>query len=109
MDEARTHCRQPWNRGKLVGHKAPLKAKDVWANRVRLQAQRRSREVALLDLGIDSKLRACDLVRPRVRDIAHGNRVSARAIAAQQKTQRSVQFEIFASTREALEAWIMAA
>jgi hypothetical protein len=86
---------------KLVGQKAPLKLKDIWAIRVRPQMQERVRELALLDLGIDSKLRACDLVRLRVRDVCHVDRVAARAIVLQQKTQRPVQFEITAATREA--------
>ena len=60
--------RVAWNKGKLVGQKAPLKLKDVWAIRIRLQIQKRVRELALLDLGIDSELRACDLVALRVRD-----------------------------------------
>lgn len=103
---APTPRREPWNKGKLVGQKAPLKVKDIWAIRVRLQMQERVRELALLDLGIDSKLRACDLVRLRVRDVCHGDRVAARAIVLQQKTQRPVQFEITAATREALQSWI---
>jgi integrase len=101
-----TPRREPWNKGKLVGQKAPLKVKDIWAIRVRLQMQERVRELALFDLGIDSKLRACDLVRLRVRDVCHGDRVAARAIVLQQKTQRPVQFEITAATREALQSWI---
>jgi integrase len=68
--------------------------------------QDRVRELALFDLGIDSKLRACDLVRLRVRDVCHGDRVAARAIVLQQKTQRPVPFEITAHTREELETWI---
>ena len=64
------------------------------------------RELALFDLDIDSKLRACDLVLLRVRDVCHGDRVAARAIVLQQKSQRPVQFEITAQTREALETWI---
>ena len=94
------------NKGKLVGQKAPFKLKEIWAIRVRLQIQQRLRELALFDLGIDSKLRACDLVRLRVRDVCHGERVGARAIVLQQKTQRPVQFEITLQTREAIEAWI---
>jgi len=84
----------PWNKGKIVGQKAPLKLKDIWAIRIRLQLGHRTRELALFDLGLDSKLRACDLVRLRVRDICHGDRVSPRAIVIQQKTSRPVQFEI---------------
>ena len=107
MDSAATGvCRGPWNKGKLVGQKAPLKVKDIWAIRVRLQIQVRVRDLALFDLGIDSKLRGCDLVKLRVRDVCHGDRVASRAIVLQQKTQRPVQFEITPSTREAVEAWI---
>ena len=98
--------REAWNKGKLVGQKAPFKLKEIWAIRVRLQMQGRLRELALFDLGIDSKLRACDLVKLRVRDVCHGERVATRAIVLQQKTQRPVQFEITPPTREVIEAWI---
>jgi len=64
--------RVPWNKGKLVGQKAPLKLKDIWAIRVRLELGDRRRELALFNLAIDSKLRGCDLVRLRVRDVAQG-------------------------------------
>jgi integrase len=97
---------EPWNKGKLVGQKSPLKLKDIWAVRIRLQMDNRIRELALFDLAIDSKLRACDLVRLRVRDVAHGERIAARAIVMQQKTQRPVQFEITEQTREAVAKWI---
>ena len=69
-------ARTPWNKGKLVGQKAPFKAKEVWAIRARLQMENRLPEMALFDLGVDSKLRACDLVKLRVRDICHGDRVA---------------------------------
>jgi integrase len=98
----------PWNKGKIVGQKAPLKLKDIWAIRVRLQLNHRTRELALFDLGLDSKLRACDLVNLRVKDICHGDRVSTRAIVMQKKTALPVQFEITAPTRDAVEAWIKA-
>ena len=88
------HTHVPWNKGKLVGQKAPLKPKEVWAIRARLQMENRARELALFDLGIDSKLRACDLVKLRVRDVCLGDRVASRATVLQQKTQRPVQFEI---------------
>jgi hypothetical protein len=85
---------------KLVGQKAPLNLRDIWAIRVRLQITDRTRDLALFNLAIDSKLRACDLVKVRVRDISHGERVAARAIVMQQKTQRPVQFEITEPTRD---------
>jgi integrase len=96
----------PWNKGKLVGQKAPLRLKDIWAIRVRLQIGHRTRELALFNLAIDSKLRSCDLVKLRVRDVCHGNAVASRTIVMQQKTQRPVQFEITEQTRESLSAWI---
>lgn len=96
----------PWNKGKLVGQKAPLKLKEIWAIRIRLQIASRIRDLALFNLAIDSKLRACDLVKMRVRDLCHGERVAARAIVMQQKTQRPVQFEITEPTREAITHWI---
>src|SRR5437588_128513 len=77
MDEAVVRT-EPWNKGELVGQKAPFKLKEIWAIRIRLQLFRRARDLALFDLGIDSKLRACDLVRLKVRDIYHGDRVAAR-------------------------------
>jgi integrase len=101
-----TFGREPWNKGKLVGQKAPFKLKEIWAIRIRLQLAQRKRELALFNLAIDSKLRACDLVKLRVRDVCHSDRVSARAIVMQQKTQRSVQFEITDQTRAALAEWI---
>jgi hypothetical protein len=67
---------QPWNKGKLVGQKAPLRLGDIWAVRVRLQLAERIRDLAQFDLAIDSKLRACDLTKLRFRDIAHGEHVS---------------------------------
>lgn len=98
--------REPWNKGKIVGQKAPFKLKDIWALRVRLQMANRVRELALFDLGIDSKLRGCDLVKLRVRDICHGDQVASRAIVVQQKTQRPVQFEMTPPTRDAVQKWI---
>jgi len=100
------HTHAPWNKGKLVGQKSPFKPQEVWAIRVRLQMESRDRELALFDLGIDSKLRACDLVKLRVRDVCHGDRVASRATVMQQKTQRPVQFEISPATREAIDVWI---
>ena len=94
----KTSIREPWNKGKLVGQKLPLKLKDIWAIRVRLQLSDRTRELALFDLAIDSKLRACDLVKLRVKDVSHGDYIAARTIVMQQKTQRPVQFEITEQT-----------
>ena len=98
--------REPWNKGKIVGQKAPFKVKDIWALRVRLQIESRVRELALFNLGIDSKLRGCDLVSLKVRDVCHGDQVASRAVVMQHKTQRPVQFEITQVARDAVQKWI---
>ena len=82
--------RTPWNKGRIVGQKAPLKLKEIWAIRFRLQDSERLRELALFNLAIDSKLRGCDLVRLKVNDVAQGGRVLSRAIVVQRKTGQPV-------------------
>jgi hypothetical protein len=101
-----TVLRQPWNKGKIVGQKAAFKVKDIWALQAHLQMDSRVRELALFIMGIDSKLRGCDLVALKARDICHGDQVASRAMVMQQKTQRPVQFEITPATRDAVQKWI---
>jgi integrase len=101
--------RVPWNRGKLTGQKPPLKLREIWAIRTRLQLGAKTRDLAMFNLAIDSKLRACDLTKLRVRDVCLGSRVAPRAAVMQQKTQRPVQFEITEQTRESVATWIKAA
>lgn len=103
------HAHVPWNKGKLIGQKPPLKLKEIWAIRIRLQLTNQTRELALFNLAIDSKLRGCDLVALRVLDVAHGSQIAPRAIIMQRKTQRPVQFEITEQTRESVAAWIVQA
>src|SRR5262249_14806044 len=91
----------PWNKGRITGQKRPLKPKDVWAIRIRLQLEHRARDLALFNLAIDSKLRGCDLVRLQVEDVCAGGRVRDRATVIQKKTGRPVQFEITEQTRSA--------
>jgi hypothetical protein len=76
----------PWNKGKLIGQKLPLKLKEIWAIRIRLQLAKRAREFALFNLAIDSKLRGCDLVGLHVYDVVQGSGVAPRAIVMQKKT-----------------------
>ena len=98
--------REPWNKGKIVGQKAPFKVKEIWALRVRLQMESRVRELDVFNLGLDSKLRGCDLVSLKVRDICQGDQVASRVMVMQHKTQRPVQFEITPATRDAVQKWI---
>jgi site-specific recombinase XerC len=96
----------PWNKGCLIGQKRPLKPKEVWTIRVRLQLERHKRDLALFNLAIDSKLRGCDLVWLRVSDVCVGGHVRDRATVIQQKTGRPVQFEITEQTRMAIRDWL---
>jgi hypothetical protein len=75
--------REPWNKGRLIGQKRPLKPKDVWTIRVRLQLEGRTRDLAMFNLAVDSKLRACDLVRLKIDDVSAGGRVRDRATVMQ--------------------------
>lgn len=98
--------REAWHKGKLVGQKPPLKLKDIWAIRIHLQNRHAVRDLAMFNLAIDSKLRGCDLVSLRVRDITHGNQILSRAMVIQSKTQRPVQFELTEPTRSAIATWL---
>ena len=98
----------PWNKGRLIGQKRPLKPEDVWTIRVRLQMEERRRDLAMFNLAIDSKLRGCNLVRLRIDDVFAGGRVRDRATVIRKKTGRPVQFEITAQTRTALAKWLAA-
>jgi hypothetical protein len=80
--------RRPWNKGKLVGERAPLKLREIWAIRIRLQLKERVRELAMFNLAIDSKLRSRDLVNSVFGTACNGDRPAARAIVMQQKTPR---------------------
>jgi integrase len=99
-------ARTPWNKGRLIGQKRPLKPKDVWAIRVRLQLEQRRRDLALFNLAIDSKLRGCDLVRLRINDVSAGGQIRDRTTVTQRKTGRPVQFEITEQTRSAIRDWL---
>ena len=96
----------PSNKGKLMGQKLPLKPREIWAIRFRLQLAHRTRDLALFNLGIDSKLRGCDLVALRVSDVAPGGRVASRAVVMQKKTHQPVKFEITEQARDAIGAWL---
>src|SRR5436309_9207907 len=90
---------RPWNKGLLIGQKKTLERKHVWSIRVRLEIARSRRDLAFFNLANDSKLRACDLVKPRLDDIWSGANVRHRATIVQKKTGRPVQFEITQQSR----------
>jgi integrase len=96
----------PWNKGRLIGQKSPLSMQDIWAIRTKLRDDGRDRDLALFNLALDSKLRACDLLKLRVSDVTSSNTVNHRATVLQQKTGRPVRFEITRKTRRSLTDWI---
>jgi integrase len=100
------HLAHPWNHGRIIGPKPPLKPKHIWAIRTRLQHEGRTRDLAMFNVAIDSKLRGCDLVRLRVADVHLGDSIRLRTTIIQQKTGRPVPFELTEPTREALALWL---
>jgi integrase len=99
----------PWNKGKLVGSKPPLRTKDVWSIRTKLQVDGRVRDLAMFNLAIDSKLRGCDVVRLKLDDVAPQGITVDRATVRQQKTGHPVRFELTEQTREAVDRYIRSA
>ncbi|MER8581098.1 tyrosine-type recombinase/integrase [Mesorhizobium sp. M1423] len=98
--------RSAWNAGTRVGVKRPLKVRQIWEIRFFLDREGRSRDRALFDLAIDSKLRGCDLVKLKIGTLVSGPEIRTRAMVVQQKTGRPVQFELMADTRASLLAWL---
>ena len=98
--------RIPWNKGKLIGQKLPLKPEQIWAIRIHLEMDNKIRDLGLFNLALDSKLRGCDLVKLTVKDVAIGNEIKSRSSVLQQKTRQPVKFEITPKTQKALLAWI---
>lgn len=96
----------PWNKGKIIGQKAPLRQQEIWSIRARLEIANNLKELALFNLAIDSKLRGCDLVALKVSDVMRSGDILTRTSVVQQKTGTPVMFEIIAHTRQSLRAWI---
>jgi integrase len=100
---------RPWNKGKLTGAKPPLRPKNVWSIRTKLQIEGRVRDLAMFNLAIDSKLRGCDVVAIKVEDVAAGGYTSDRATVRQKKTGQPVRFELSEQTRQAIDDYLRAA
>ena len=100
--------RSLWNKGKLIGSKPPLRTKDVWSIRTKLQVEGRIRDLAMFNLAIDSKLRGSDVVSLTVEDVAPNGVAIDRATVRQKKTGHPVRFELSEQTREAVDDHIRA-
>jgi integrase len=101
--------RVPWNKGKLIGAKPPLRPKHVWSIRTKLQVEGRTRDLAMFNLAIDSKLRGCDVVALKVDDVAPSGYAVDRATVRQKKTGQPVRFELTEQTRQAVDDYVRAA
>ena len=101
--------RAPWNEGKLIGQKPPLRPKHVWSIRTKLQIDQRMRDLAMFNLAIDSKLRGCDVVALKVEDVAPGGYALDRATVRQKKTGQPVRFELTELTRQAIDDYVRVA
>src|SRR6267378_3830571 len=95
--------RQPWNKGKLIGAKPPLRASHVWSIRTKLQLEGRIRDLALFNFAIDSKLRGCDVVAVRVDEVAPNGYALDRETVRQKTHGRPVRFEVTEQTRQAID------
>ncbi|WP_413739600.1 tyrosine-type recombinase/integrase [Sodalis sp. RH14] len=96
----------PWSKDRIIGQKRPLQISHIWGIRIRLELEGKTRDLALFNMALDSKLRGCDLVKLKVSDVAYGSSISSRATVLQQKTGCPVQFELTKGTREAVAALI---
>ena len=85
--------RVPWNKGKLTGAKPPLRPKHVWSIRTKLQIEGRTRDLAMFNLAIDSKLRGCDVVAIRVEDVAASGYAADRATTEQNRPAGQIRVE----------------
>ena len=103
VDAEAAHRTTPWNKGKLTGAKPPLLPKHIWAIRTRLQMAGRTRDLALFNIAIDSKLRGCDVVSLRIEDVAPRGYALDRATIRQRKTGRQIRLEITDHTRQAID------
>ena len=101
--------RTPWNKGKLIGAKPPLRPKHVWSIRTKLQVEKRTRDLAMFNLAIDSKLRGCDVIALKVEDVAPSGYAIDRALVRQKKTGQPVKFELTEQTRQAVDDYLKAA
>ena len=80
--------------------------KEIWAIRIRFKLSHRVRDLVIFNLALYSKFHGCDLVKLKVSDISHVDRISAQTMAMQQKTSRPVQFQITDQTRNSTAQWM---
>jgi integrase len=98
--------RIPWNKGKLIGPKPPLRPKHVWPIGRGSKWRGERATLRCSNLAIDGKLRGCDVVAIKVEDVAPHGYAADRATVRQRKTGRPVRFELTEQTRQAIDDYI---
>ena len=88
----------PWNKDRTIGQKRPLQIFHIWGIRIRLELEGKTRDLALFNMALDTKLRGCDLVKLKVSDAAYGSSVSSRATVLQQKIGKGMTTREIVST-----------
>jgi hypothetical protein len=96
-----------WNKCKRVGQKYAFIFEEIWRIRIRLEIENKLEQLILFNLAIDSKLRSCDLLNLKVRDISSASLIhQSRAMIEQQKTHKEFQFKITPKTPQCMSRWI---
>ena len=96
-----------FNKTKRSGVKKPFRLEEIWRIRTRLEIENSLMQLAVLNLAIDSKLRASDLLSLRVCDVSSQDKIFSRVKHIQRKTDIEVQFEITTRTQQSLMKWIL--
>ena len=89
--------------------KAAASSKTRLGNPHQAPDRAKTRDLALFNLAIDSKLRGCDVVALKVEDVAPNGYSGDRATVRQKKTGRPVRFELTEQTRQAVDDYIRTA
>ncbi|ARO99262.1 Tyrosine recombinase XerD [Vibrio alginolyticus] len=94
---------------KCSGIKRPFKLEEIWRIRTRLELENDLRQLALLNLAIDSKLRASDLRKLHVYDVSSQGVIYERGQCIQQKMGTDVHYEITPRTQHSISQWLYSA
>jgi len=98
--------REPWNKGKLIGQKPPLRPKHVWSIRTRLQMEGRTRDLQCSIWQSTASFGAAMSSHFESRTVAPSGYAVDRTTVQQKKTSRPVRFELTEQTRQAVDDYI---
>ena len=96
-----------WNAGRAVGERVAFSIAEAQNIYFKLNERRAWRELCLFALGIDTMLRASDLLQLRVSDIQDGHKkLRARLVLKQQKTRYPVYPVLTYASHFACKMWL---